>query len=390
MPTTTLDAEACSVLLVDDEAMARKWFCRTFENEFRIEAVPGVDAALVVLRERGAQFAVLVTDSRMPHKCGMDLLRIVQREHRHLVPLLCTAYADKQMAIAAVNEGHVFRILEKPLDEHAARLALRQALSLYRSRAHERALHESRAIAMRETLGFLAHELNTPLATVRGYMRALRDRYQSADAAAGDGRASFCEQQPGEIIAAIDAAERRALYCQSLVSTFVQSARNAYPGGTERALNASQLLKSLVNEYPFDGLEHDWVLLCPHEDFVLPGRRDLLYLVLCSLTKNALQALHGRDAPRLRIEFGRSTVPGLPVHPWIRFCDNGPGIAPDILARLTVEPVTTRADVGGHGMGLMFCSRVMQSMGGSIEINSEPGEGSRVSLNFPCIEDARA
>ena len=39
-------------------------------------------------------------------------------------------------------------------------------------------------------------------------------------------------------------------------------------------------------------------------DFRLPGRRDLLYLVLCTLTKNALQALRGQPDARLRISAG--------------------------------------------------------------------------------------
>lgn len=384
----TLDFEADTVLLVDDEVLSRKWFCRTFEKEFRIEAVAGVDEALELLRVRGAEIAVLVTDYRMPRRNGLDLLRAVQREHRHIVPLLSTAYAEKEMAIAAVNEGRVFRILEKPLDEQAARRALRDALTLYRSQARERALHESRAMAMRETLGFLAHELNTPLGTVRGYMNALRDRYQALDS--GNGQAVFREHRPGEVIAAIDSAERRALYCQSLVSTFVQSARNAYPGSIEKTVEASVLVKALLDEYPFDNDEHGWVQSNVREDFSLPGHRDLLYLVLCSLTKNALQALRDQDAPQLCIDVGRGAPAGLPAQPWIRVADNGPGIPPAMLSRLTLEPVATRVGSGGHGMGLLFCSRVMQSIGGSIEIDSEPGQGCSVTLNFQRTDEAFA
>ena len=71
-----------------------------------------------------------------------------------------------------------------------------------------------------------------------------------------------------------------------------------------------------------------------------------------------------------------------PIRAVIRFIDNGPGIAPDVLARLTREPVTTRAQSGGNGMGLMFCLRVMQSLGGAIEVESQPGHGASVSLHF--------
>jgi two-component system response regulator PhcR len=85
----------------------------------------------------------------------------------------------------------------------------------------------------------------------------------------------------------------------------------------------------------------------------------------------------------LQIEVGRE--PAALGRPWIRFADNGPGIPPGILARLTREPVTTRGEAGGSGMGLMFCRRVMQSIGGEIEVASPPGQGATVTLFFKPI-----
>ena len=54
----------------------------------------------------------------------------------------------------------------------------------------------------------------------------------------------------------------------------------------------------------------------------------------------------------------------------------GPGAA------VITSPVHWRAQSGGNGMGLMFCQRVMQSIGGSIEIDSTPGAGTTISLYF--------
>ena len=375
--------EARSILFVDDEASSRKWFALTFADEFTVVTASGVSEALSLLAHRGHEFAVLVTDYRMPEQDGMNLLRAVQRDFRHLVRLLATAYAEKDVAIAAVNQGKVLRILEKPLDEEPTREALREALALHRSQALERALNEGRVAAMRETLGFLAHELNTPLATVRGFVNAVAVRHQPAAPGAPPGTVQFLEDHPGQLLAALESAERRALYCQSLVSTFVQSARDAYPGAATQTVSAAGLVRSLLDEFPFEDDERSWVDSELVADFMLPGRRDLLYLVLCTLMKNALLALRGRPDPRLRIELGQETpMRAGPVRPWIRFVDNGPGIPAGVLARLTREPVTTRAHSGGNGMGLMFCFRVMQSIGGAIEIESEFGHGAAVSLYF--------
>jgi two-component system response regulator PhcR len=375
--------EAHAVLFVDDEAASRKWFGRVFGDEFEVATAGSVDEALAVLAAQPQRFAVLVTDYRMPERDGMKLLRAVQQEHRHLIRLLATAYAEKDVAIAAVNQGKVLRILEKPLDEPATREALREALSLFRSQALERAINEGRVAALRETLGFLAHELNTPLATVRGLVSTVATRAQPPREGDEPGVVRFTEHQPGELLAALERAERRALYCQSLVSTFVQSARDAYPGAPPQTVSASGLIGALLDEFPFEHGERAWVTSRIEEDFSLPGRRDLLYLVLCTLTKNALHALRGREQPLLQIEAGRGPGPAA----WIRFADNGPGIPPDVLARLTREPVTTRANAGGNGMGLMFCHRVMQSISGNIGIDSQLGQGTIVTLAFSRTAD---
>ncbi len=380
MSTRAPPGETTAILYVDDEPVSRQWFARVFSDEFPVVTAAGVTDALALLAERGHEFAVLVTDYRMPDRDGMKLLHAVQRDHRHIVRLLVTAYAEKDVAIAAVNQGKVLRILEKPLDEAATREALREAAALHRAQALERALNEGRAAALRETLGFLAHELNTPLATVRGCVSTVAARHLPAQPSQPAGIAQFAEHQPGELLAALERAERRALYCQSLVSTFVQSARDAYPGSAPQSVMAASLVSALVDEFPFEDNERSSVETAITEDFSLPGRRDLLYLVLCTLTKNALIALRGRTNTRLRIEVGREDAPA--ARPCIRFIDNGPGIPREVLAKLTRQPVTTRADSGGNGMGLMFCQRVMLSMGGSIDIRSTLGEGTAISLYF--------
>ena len=375
-------SEAPSVLFVDDEPTSRKWFAREFGDEFRVVTAGGADEALAILGERTSEFGVLVTDYRMPQQDGMKLLRAVQRDFRHVIRLLATAYAEKDVAIAAVNQGKVLRILEKPLDGEATREALREAISLYRAQALERAVNEGRVAALREALGFLAHELNTPLATVRGYVGSVAQRYIAPGPDAPAGVAQFAEDHPGELVNALERAERRALYCQSLVSTFVQSARDAYPDAQPQSIAASSLVGALLDEFPFEENERSCVSLEVRHDFRLPGRRDLLYLVLCTLAKNALIAMRGRPEARLFLEVDSDPEAPQGRRAWIRVRDNGPGIPPEVLAKLTREPVTTRAGSGGSGMGLMFCQRVMQAINGAIEVHSTLGEGTMATLYF--------
>ncbi|WP_367847811.1 ATP-binding protein [Rhodoferax sp. WC2427] len=381
--TSLAFAHAASVLFVDDEPLSCKWFARSFADEFTILTATSVDAALALLQDHSAEIAVLVTDYRMPQRDGMDLLRTVLREYRPMVRMLATGHADKALAIAAVNEGQVFRILEKPLAFEPTRQALRDALALHHQQALQHMVHAHRVTALRDTVGFLAHELMAPLGAVRGYLTAVKERHLAPGFAPADiaGMALFAEAAPGEILQALVSAERQTLFCQSLVSSFVQSARDAYPGAPDapQPVMASSLLQYLLDEYPFVGDERAWVSTQIEADFVLPGRRDLLYLVLCTLTKNALLALRDRPQPGLHIWLGfdadtHSTC--------IRIADNGPGIAPVLLERLTLRPIAVHADTGRHGMGLLLCRRVLESMGGSIAITSVAGQGACVALYF--------
>lgn len=380
---------AHAVLLVDDEPQARKWFARTYGDEFVVWLAEDAASALDLLQQRGAEVAVLMSDQRMPGSDGVSLLTRVCQQYPHIVRLLATAYADKDVALAAVNLGHVQQILEKPLQEDGTRAALRAALAQSVQRARERALLDRRATALRETLGFLAHEVNTPLATVRGYLSAMRERHEAAPPDE-DSVAHLSQRRPGEVQHLIEAAQRRADYAQSLVATFVQSARDAWQPDASVRLRASDLVATLRDEYPFESDEAAWLHFDLAADFSLPGRRDLLYLVLCTLVKNALLALRSAPpaAPSVRVELLRAAaVPGMPQQPTIAVSDNGPGIAPEILARLMREPVTTRAASGGNGMGLLFAHRVMSSLGGQMVLRSTPQQGTTVRLHFP-LEDA--
>lgn len=377
------------VLMVDDEPQACKWFARLYGDEFAVLTAHGADEALALLAQRGHEVAVLLTDYAMPARDGVALLGEVRRLYPHVARVLASAYADKDVAMAAVNQGQVEKILEKPLDDALTRQTLREALAASVERARQQNLVQQRAAALRETLGFLAHEVTSPLATVRGYLTAMRERHRDAPEGQ-EGVAHIEQQKPGDVLFMIEAAQRRASYAQSLVSTFVQSARDARQGDVSASLRASDLVRAVQEEYPFEEGEAAWLSSDLAIDFMLPGRRDLLYLVLCTLVKNALLAMRSAPPvqPLVRLVLERAApAPGLPAQAVIRVSDNGPGIPADVLRRLAVEPVTTRAESGGNGMGVLFCQRVMTSLGGSIEIRSTLGQGATVLLYFPSAQE---
>uniref|UniRef100_UPI0018D1AE21 two-component system hybrid sensor histidine kinase/response regulator PhcR n=1 Tax=Ralstonia solanacearum TaxID=305 RepID=UPI0018D1AE21 len=281
---------------------------------------------------------------------------------------------DKDLLIQAVNTGRVFKILEKPYQPEDVRRSLQEALAL----RQDHLLRTQRFMAIDETLAFLAHELNTPLAAIANFARGIRMRVDQTEPAP--------DTLPG-IGRAADRVQDNARYCLSVLSTFLNSVRNAH-GKSEAASapsSAAGLIRSLLDTYPFTAAQREWVSCRIDRDFPILTLPNCVMLVLSSLTSNALHALRHTETPRLEIVAGvAAAANGTPGAGYtIRIEDNGPGIAPDILARLTIDPVTTRAEEGGNGMGMIFCTRIMQSFGGGITIDSAPSAGTRVTLTFP-------
>src|SRR4051812_33438618 len=100
-----------TILYVDDEDLARKYFARVVGTHYKILTAAGADEAIAMLQDKDLRIGVLVTDYRMPGRDGGSLLRQIEEDHPHIVRILVTAYADKDVVLNTVNSGEIFRIL---------------------------------------------------------------------------------------------------------------------------------------------------------------------------------------------------------------------------------------------------------------------------------------
>ena len=105
--------------------------------------------------------------------------------------------------------------------------------------------------------------------------------------------------------------------------------------------------------------------------------------VFINLILNAQNAMPGGG--RLRIS-GR--MDGDAVE--IRFSDTGPGIEPEHLDRIFEPFFTTRAEEGGTGLGLAVSYRIVETHGGSLTVESEPGRGATFIVRLPLPEERPA
>jgi signal transduction histidine kinase len=116
------------------------------------------------------------------------------------------------------------------------------------------------------------------------------------------------------------------------------------------------------------------------------GNEQRIEQVVVNLVLNACQALPDR-------EHGIKVVTRQGIYPprlELQVRDEGSGIAPEHLSRLTDPFFTTKRESGGTGLGLSVSAGIIKEHGGSISFDSTPGKGTCVTLTFPVAKEESA
>ena len=101
------------ILLVDDDPLLLAGLKRQLRRHFRIETAPGGAEALALVQGE-EPFMVVVSDYRMPGMNGNQFLAQVREISPDTIRIMLTGFADVGAAVDAINEGQIFRFLNKP------------------------------------------------------------------------------------------------------------------------------------------------------------------------------------------------------------------------------------------------------------------------------------
>lgn len=243
----------------------------------------------------------------------------------------------------------------------------------------ERLQATARLATVGEMASLLSHELNQPLAAIASYAAGSLNLLEAG--AQADGETMAMLRQASQRIA--EQAERAGRVIKS-VHDFVRRREQA-----REPVRADVLFESVMPlvrlQARKSGARIDVELPDPPPRVVCD--RTMVEQVLLNLTRNGIQAMEAVADPAQRV----LTLKAQLTHPrWVSFSvvDRGPGIAPEVAARLFTPFFTTRSE--GMGLGLSLCRTVIEQHGGALDFVSlaDQGAGAGTEFRFTLPADA--
>ena len=252
----------------------------------------------------------------------------------------------------------------------------------------EEMLLQQRRLSMIAISANMAHEIRTPLLTVRSAAEGLR-RYWPAltqayrQLAQEDRLEEEIDPEHWEAMnEALNHVVSEVDRMNAVVDMVLVNLRGASRSKSAQDLSMANVVRETLERYPFDPGEKEKLHVRLDPDFRFRGHGLLVTHILFNLLKNAYFAV----AQARKGDINLRLEPGVDGHRLI-FRDTADGMPPHVQRRV-FEPFYTTRDTG-TGVGLSFCARAMEDMNGKIKVASEEGAFTEFTLWFPTVEEGQ-
>jgi signal transduction histidine kinase len=218
-------------------------------------------------------------------------------------------------------------------------------------------------VLKRSFLMSVSHELRTPLTAIRGHVEALREGIVS---------------EPEQVRSSLDVIAAESDRLERLVGDVLDLAKLQSHRFTVRheEVDLGRVLDHAYGAFAEEARrrEIDYRLEATDEPPVIVSDGDRVLQVISNLLSNAFRWTPDGG----RIELGLTAANGAFQ---VDVVDSGPGVPPAQRDRIFDPFIST--DVNGTGLGLPIAKELASALGGRIELQSEPGRGSRFRLVLP-------
>jgi two-component system, NtrC family, sensor histidine kinase HydH len=216
--------------------------------------------------------------------------------------------------------------------------------------------------------GGLAHEIRNPLSTLKVNLQLLAEDWREASEVV---HSDLCRRS----LAKIDTLQKEADRLQAILDDFLHYIGRPELNRTRVDLN--EIVEDMLIFFRPQAAAHRIQVrqaMSP-EPLVSPVDVGQIKQALLNLFVNAQQAMP--EGGELMVRTGRDAL----GRACVEVTDTGCGIAPENLAKVFQAYFSTKRD--GTGLGLPTTRRIVRAHGGAIDVDGEPGKGSRFTIRLP-------
>ncbi len=403
MPEAAADNRP-TLLICDDEEGPRQSLRIVFKNEYRVLVASSGDEAIALASSE--QIDVAVLDILMHGISGVDVLRELKRRDPAIEVVMLTAYETIETARQALRLG-ACDYLNKPFDIPTMREAVQKALAKRRAaqvihgataelealqlRITEHREREEMARTKGEIYASVLHDLNSPLTVISGFVELINRSMHSAARVEGeqlDTLRDDLHRVHDEVSRCFEISRR---YLSFLNTKRVES---TYTSVGQMLAD----LRDLLTRHP-SAKGHRLHIEDIRSDVTAEINGTDFLQILLNLTINAFQATDEPHHVEIRARhltrpISLESVADGPEQLFINRVgfrneapmvaisvgDNGPGIAPEDVARMFRERFTTKPADRGTGLGLSIVRRLVEEAGAGLHMRTKAGEGATFTL----------
>lgn len=353
------------VLLVDDEVLFISILAeRLTERKLFVRTAHSVNEALHFLAQES--FDVAVLDVCMPGRDGIDLLRVMRERHPDVQVLMLTGSSDVQAAIDGLRLG-AYNYLLKPVDIDVLLRELQRAFERKLQRNEQaRLIATGQLAALGRMAEGVAHEINNPLNTLINASGWIEDILTEPE---------FTQSSNApEMIRTLRVIKEQSFRVRAITRKLLCFGRGLDPRPVP--FHCADVLRELMQEVEVRATTLSVTMHLDIPDnlspvFAPPVEMRQAFLHVIENALDAMEETGGQLVIKAR---------ALPCSPerttpclHLSFTDTGHGIPPELIDRVFDPFFSTRCVGKGSGLGLSVCYGVVQSIGGSMSILSDPG-----------------
>ncbi len=344
------------------EELRQNQALRTRERELLL-AIP--DALLRVSVDGSCQLRAEVENRSLEEALGLVLGRhLPQLQQDTLRDTIATARGTQtEQALALEQTDAVYDVRAFPCADSTVLLVVRDVTE--QRRLLRRATSAEHLSSLGTLAAGLAHEINNPLTYIISNLTSLEASLDSPE-------------QKADLTAALEGCWRiRDLVC-GMLDTAATQKEAGEPVFVGDAIQAALTLATPQTR-------HRATVQCQLDDgLYVRAHRTKLIQVIVNLLTNASHSFLTNHTEVNQIRIRAFSQGGSVI---IEVNDNGAGM--DEPTRLhAMEPFFTTKEPGlGTGLGLFLCNSIMESSKGKLQLDSEPGRGTKVTLVFPAAEE---